>query len=122
MKTRQWWALAADGAVVAAFVTLGRDTHEAPFSVSATIAVVAPFLMALAAMWLLPIVRVEPWRLAAGAAAGAGTAALGLTLRALVFDDGISGAFPIVAFVFLTVGMTTVRGLVGRRMDRLAVR
>lgn len=118
---RRYWAFAADAAVVAAFVALGRDTHEAPLSVVATIGVAAPFLLALAAMWMTPLVRLEPWRIVPGAVAGAGTAVIGLVLRTLVFSDGVSGAFPAVTLGFLTVGMAAVRGGIGWRRGRLAV-
>lgn len=120
MRPSAGWALAADAATVAAFVILGRDTHEAPFRVAETVRVAAPFLLALAVMWAVPSVRTRPWRLGAGVVAGAGTAFVGLALRFSVFGDGVSGAFPVVTFAFLTGGMAVLRAAVGWRRARAA--
>ena len=121
--------IAADVAVIAAFVLMGRNSHEEGLSPASVLGVVAPFLIAAALSWValvgwhrstggegespgLPSLRTV-WP--DGVAVWLCTAVLGLVLRRLVFGDGTAASFVIVTGVVLGVGMVGWRAAVGVR-------
>lgn len=105
-------AIAFDSFVVGSFAVIGRESHNLISDPVETLRVAAPFLVALFIAWSIPAVSRRPWSLRAGLMIGAVTAAGGLLLRSLLFGDGISGAFPVVAAAYIIGLMTGIR-LVG---------
>jgi len=111
-------AAGLDTAVVILFVSIGRRTHDQDPGIGGLVETAAPFMIGLAASWLL----VRAWRHPAAPQTGVqiwlGTTAIGMALRRLVFDDGIALSFVIVAAAFLglfLVGWRLVVLVVDRR-------
>jgi len=110
-----------DLTVVISFVAVGRDTHEEALDLARVFTTATPFLIALGASWLPTRVRLDPAAARSGVWIGIVTAALGLVLRRFVFDEGLSGAFPVITTIYLLgliVGGRVLwhrRGLVGKR-------
>ncbi len=100
-------AAALDVAAVVGFVALGRRSHDS--SLSGTLEVAAPFLIALAVAWAATRAWRRPLDLRTGLAVWGVTSVLGLALRGLVFDRGLATAFVIVAL------LTTLALIVGWR-------
>ena len=97
---------------VAAFVTIGRQSHEEAASLAGTLGTAWPFLVALAAGW----VAFRAWRspfsvVWTGTGIWAVTAAGGLALRALFTPDGAPLSFALVTAVFLGGAMIGWREL-----------
>ncbi|MHA6793290.1 DUF3054 domain-containing protein [Pseudonocardia bannensis] len=117
-------ALAADVVAVVVFAAAGRASHAETGGLFGLLGTAAPFLVGLAAAWATPWVRIRPASLTAGAVALAGTAVLGLALRA-AFTGRLPLSFAIVAMVSLAVLLLGWRGLAAvvsrvaaRRSDR----
>lgn len=110
-------SIAADAAVVVAFVLMGRNNHDEGLTPASVLGVAAPLLIALCAAWVvmllatrrtvattgrtLSVQRLWP----AGIALWVTTAVGGLVLRNLVFGDGTAASFVVVTCVVLGVGM-----------------
>jgi hypothetical protein len=107
-------ALAADVVAVVVFAAIGRSSHGESGDVVGMLATVAPFMAGLAAAWATPVVRAHPAGLRAGAVVLAGTAVLGLALRA-----GFTGRLPL-TFALITVASLAVL-MLGWRALSLAV-
>lgn len=119
----------ADVAVIAAFVLMGRNSHEEGLSPASVLGVAAPFLIAAALSWAaLAVWHRSSGRRAAtsdlpslrsvwpdGVVVWLGTAVLGLVLRRLVFGDGTAASFVIVTCAVLGVGLVGWRAAVGVR-------
>ena len=92
-----------DAALVVGFAALGRRSHDEGTALSGVLEVAAPFLIALAAGWLLA----RAWRAPVSARTGVivwGSAVVGgLVLRSLVFDRGVAPSFMVVAALTLGV-------------------
>ena len=99
--------LGFDVLVVVTFVIFGRDTHDSPFDIAESTRIAAPFMAGLGIGWLIPQVRASAWRVLNGVIVGLITVVVGVTLRSVVFGDGITGAFPAVAAAYL-IGMMSV--------------
>lgn len=104
----------ADVFTVVIFVAVGRRNHDEDVNANGVLQVAAPFLIALALVWTLLMIRergrtpVDPgW----GASVWVGTVTLGMILRKVAFDDGTATAFVIVATVFLGVGLNGWRAI-----------
>ncbi|MEZ5382792.1 MAG: DUF3054 domain-containing protein [Microthrixaceae bacterium] len=127
------WVALADVAVVLVFVSTGRSSHDEGLAIGSILATAAPFLLALAGGWgVLTGLRVKsalgsswagswtrmraPWP--EGVALWLVTAALGLTLRNLVFGKGTAASFVVVAFVVLGVGLVGWRAALGAARRR----
>ncbi|GEL17807.1 DUF3054 domain-containing protein [Pseudonocardia asaccharolytica] len=113
-------ALVADAVAVVVFAALGRLSHDEPGDLVGLLGTAAPFLVGLAAAWATPWVRARPLDLRSGGLALAGTAVLGLLLRA-AFTGRLPASFAIVASVSLAVlflGWRAIALLVSRRRDR----
>jgi hypothetical protein len=113
------WAGVADVVCIVAFVALGRRSHDEGTALSGTLAVAAPFLIALVVSWVVAWrLRLVPTEVRFGVLAWIVTVALGMLLRHTVFDRSTAGTFIIVASVFLCLFLVGWRALsvaVGRR-------
>lgn len=95
------WCLVADVLSIVVFVAIGRRNHDEGVAPTGVIETAAPFLVALLVTWLVALVWRDPLSPRSGAITWAGTVALGMVLRNVVFDDGTATAFVIVATVFV---------------------
>jgi peptidoglycan/LPS O-acetylase OafA/YrhL len=102
-----------DVAVVVGFVVLGRRTHEEAETLTGVVRTAAPFMLALAAGWLVT----RAWRNPAAVTTGIGvlavTVAVGMVVRRTVFDEGTATTFIVVATAFLALGFVGWRVLAG---------
>jgi len=117
-------AAAADAVAVVVFAAVGRMSHGEPDDLLALLGTAAPFGVGLVAAWASPVVRAEPAGFRAGAVVLAGTAVIGLLVRA-GFTGRLPLSFAIVATVSLAVLLLGWRGfaaLVARRGAHRAVR
>jgi len=117
-------AFAADVIAVVVFAAVGRISHAEAESLSGLVATAAPFLIGLVASWATPVVRAHPVGIRAGAVVLAGTAVLGLLLRA-AFTWRLPLTFAVVTVVSLAVlliGWRSLSLLVSHRADQRAVR
>jgi Protein of unknown function (DUF3054) len=117
-------AFAADVIAVVVFAAVGRIMHGEAESLSGLLATAAPFLIGLVASWATPVVRAHPVGFRAGAVVLAGTAVLGLVLRA-AFTSRPPLSFALVTVVSLAVlliGWRALSLLVSHRADQRAVR
>jgi hypothetical protein len=103
-------ALAADAVAVLVFAAIGRASHEESGSVVGLLGTAAPFLVGTVAAWATPWVRAHPVGFRAGGLVLAGTAVLGLLLRA-AFTGRLPVSFAIVATVSLAVFLLGWRGI-----------
>ena len=107
-------ALAAGVAAVVVFAAVGRSAQAESADILGLIGTAAPFVVGLGAAWATPVVRANPTGLRAGAVVLAGTALLGLVVRA-----GFTGTLPL-SFAAITVVSLAVL-LLGWRALSLAV-
>ena len=103
--------------VVGTFVLFGRDTHNESVGLAEITRTAGPFLLALAGAWLTPLVHRTPWRIGSGIAVGVITTVLGLYFRSVVFDEGLSGLFPVITGAYL-VGLMVLIRVVGVARSR----
>jgi Protein of unknown function (DUF3054) len=96
-------ALAADVVAVVVFAAVGRSSHAESGDLLGLIGTAAPFLIGLAAAWATPIVRSDPTRLVAGGVTLAGTAVIGLVVRA-----GFTGRLPLTFAVITVVSLAVL--------------
>ena len=117
-------AIAADVATVLGFVVLGRSSHDEGNGLASILGVAAPFLIGLAAGWLLaPTPRARPFAVRAGVQLWAATVVIGVVLRWFAWDRGTALSFVIVAAVFLGLFLVGWRVVVtGATRPRRAVR
>lgn len=92
-----------DAALVVGFAALGRRSHDEGTAVTGVLEVAAPFLIALAAGWLIARGWRAPGSARTGAIVWAASVVGGLALRGLVFDRGVAPSFMVVAA--LTLGL-----------------
>jgi hypothetical protein len=98
---REFWAVAADVALVLAFVLIGRAAHHATGGLAGLASTAWPFLTGLAVGQL----AVRSWRqptalMPTGVVVWLSTVAVGMTLRVLA-GQGTAVAFIAVALAFL---------------------
>ena len=105
------WILAVDVVAVVAFVVVGRSSHDEATSLAGVATTAAPFLIALAAAWLIARAWQSPLSWPTGLAVWVITAAGGMLLRRLVFGDGIAAGFLIAGTAFLGVFLVGWRAL-----------
>jgi Na+/proline symporter len=96
-------AITLDAALVVGFAALGRRSHEEGVTLVGVLEVAAPFLIALAAGWLVARAWRAPAALRTGAVVWAVTVAGGLLLRSAVFDRGVAPSFVVVTAITLGV-------------------
>ncbi|HWM57673.1 MAG TPA: DUF3054 domain-containing protein [Pseudonocardia sp.] len=107
-------ALGADAVAVVVFAAIGRTAHAESGDLLGLLGTAAPFLIGLGAAWATPMVRAHPAGLRAGAVVVAGSALIGLVVRA-----GFTGSLPL---VFALIAMTSLAVLMlGWRALSLAV-
>lgn len=121
MPTRQRrivTAAALDVASLLLFVVIGRRNHEEGESVAGIVETAAPFLIGLAAAWL--IVRAWRWPTAVltGLAVWPITVLVGMLCRSLIFGDGTAASFVIVTTVFVGVCLVGWRAAAGAILRR----
>ncbi|MEC8502360.1 MAG: DUF3054 domain-containing protein [Actinomycetota bacterium] len=92
--------IAADTAVVAIFVLIGRNEHNSGSQISGYLSTVAPFLIAIAVAWSIPVVRRSPITPTSGLIIWVSVVVLGMTFRRLIFDGGTATPFVAVATIF----------------------
>ena len=97
------WLLTFDMASVLAFVIAGRSNHGAEESAAGVLHTAGPFLIAVVVGWMVMRAGQEPASLRVGTGVLAVTVLVGMTLRRLVFDDGIQLSFVLVATAVLTL-------------------
>lgn len=116
-------AAALDALAVIVFVALGRRSHEESSALPGILATAAPFLIALGAAWLVGRIWTVPLAWRAGVVAWVVTVAVGMALRALVFDRGVAVGFVLVTAAVLGVALVGWRLLarLGARRRGLAV-
>ena len=102
MSKRPQVALAATFDIVAivVFVVIGRRSHHEGHALRGALRVAAPFLIGLAAGWLLARAWKSPTRMSTGLLIWPVTVGAGLLLRRFVFDNGTALPFIIVATIF----------------------
>jgi hypothetical protein len=124
-------AAAIDVTVVVLFAVIGRRSHddghdtavlttqtvESP--IGNVLGVAAPFLIALAAGWIVARAWRRPFDLVAGRTIWIATIVLGMVLRRTVFDRGIAFSFVIVASVFTGVSLLGWRLVASRFTHRI---
>ncbi len=115
--TRLRVALALDIAVVVLFVAIGRRNHDEGSGAGEVIRIAAPFLVGLAAGWIVARAWRRPFDVAAGVTIWIVTIVLGMVLRNTLFDRGTAFSFIVVASVFTGVLLLGWR-LVARRATR----
>jgi hypothetical protein len=103
-------ALAADAVAVIVFAAVGRVSHAESESLLGLAGTVAPFLVGLVSAWATPVVRARPAGLRAGLVVLAGTAVIGLLVRA-AFTGRLPLSFAIVTVVVLAVLLLGWRGI-----------
>ena len=111
-------AVALDIAVVVVFVAIGRRNHDEGSAIGEVIRIAAPFLIGLAAGWVVARAWRRPFDLATGATIWGITIVLGMLLRRTLFDRGTAPSFVVVASVFtgvLLLGWRLVAGSVTNR-------
>ncbi|MED5297624.1 MAG: DUF3054 domain-containing protein, partial [Actinomycetota bacterium] len=91
--------IAADTAVVAIFVLIGRNEHNSGSQISGYLSTVAPFLIAIAVAWSIPVVRRSPITPTSGLIIWVSVVVLGMTFRRLIFDGGTATPFVAVATI-----------------------
>lgn len=110
--------LLLDPAAVVVFVAIGRDTHDEASGVAGVAATAAPFLVAMAAGWVLTRAWRDPVSVRTGTGVWAITVAGGMLVRRLAFGDGTAAAFVVVAAVFLGLILLGWRLAAGRTWAR----
>ena len=111
-------AVGLDVFCVVLFVALGRRSHDESGVFTAVVETAAPFLIGLAAGWLLVRAWRRPTRLLTGVAIWPVTILVGMVVRNLVFDRGTAASFVVVATLFVglfLVGWRAVLHLVDQR-------
>jgi hypothetical protein len=117
-------ALAADAVAVVVFAAIGRASHAQPDDLLGLLGTAAPFLVGLVASWATPVVRAHPAGFKAGLAVWAGTAVVGLAVRA-AFTGGLPLSFAVVTVIALGVLLLGWRALslaVSHRATQRALR
>ena len=113
--------IAADAAVVAIFVLIGRNEHNSGSQIAGYIATVTPFLIAIAMAWSIPVVRRSPIAPTSGLIVWVSVVILGMTFRKLIFNGGTATPFVVVATIFngvFLLGWRLFARLRARRPDR----
>ena len=99
MNRRIAVAAVIDALAIIVFVSIGRRSHDEGSSVGGILAVAAPFLIGLAAGWLVARAWARPFEVVTGLIIWPITVLVGMLLRHFVFDRGTALAFVIVATI-----------------------
>lgn len=126
LTTRLAAAAAVDAAIVVVFAGAGRRSHDESGGIASALGTAAPFLCALAVVWIAAVVlcrvrgRDEAQLLGvdAGVLIALGTVVLGMLARRLLWDRGTAVAFVVVTAAFFTALMGAWRALWARLRAR----
>jgi hypothetical protein len=99
----RYWLLLLDAVAVLGFAAIGLRTHDRAWTIGGVVETAAPFLIGVAAGWLLVGAWREPDDLRRGLGVWAATVAVGVVLRRFVFDQGTAITFVLVAACFLAL-------------------
>jgi hypothetical protein len=105
----------ADLAVVVAFVTIGRRSHDAGDGIGGYLRVLWPFAVASLVGWWCSGLARDPRSIRRAVVAWAVTVGLALALRILVQNHRLQVSFVAVAAIFIGLGMATWRAAGLRR-------
>ncbi|MBU1227054.1 MAG: DUF3054 domain-containing protein [Actinobacteria bacterium] len=105
------WFLGFDALAVIAFVAVGRSSHDEENTIAGIAVTAAPFLIALAAAWVIARAWRAPLSWPTGLAVWAVTAAGGMLLRRFAFQDGTAASFIVAGSVFLGVFLVGWRAI-----------
>jgi len=94
------YALGLDVLSVIVFVVIGRRSHDEGSAVAGELKVAAPFLMGVAAAWLIVRAWRWPFSVLTGLAIWPITVLIGMMCRNLIFGRGTPASFVIVATIF----------------------
>ncbi|MDQ3738806.1 MAG: DUF3054 domain-containing protein [Actinomycetota bacterium] len=115
--TRAAGAAVIDVVAVLAFVLVGRRSHEEGLALDGVASAGAPFLIALAAGWIITQAWRHPVAVRTGVVVWTVTTVAGLLLRRFAFDDGSAVSFVIVTALVLGLLLVGWR-LAARRAGR----
>jgi Protein of unknown function (DUF3054) len=107
-------AALADIVAIIVFVAIGRRNHNESEAVDGILNVAAPFLIGLAAGWIVARAWSRPMQVEAAFIIWPVTVAVGMVLRNLVFDRGTALPFIIVATLVTCVFLVGWRLVVAR--------
>jgi uncharacterized membrane protein (GlpM family) len=93
-------AAVLDTVAIVLFVAIGRRNHDQDPAITGTMFTAAPFLIGLAAGWLVTRAWRSPFSLITGAIVWLVTIVVGMVLRNLMFDRGTAASFVVVATLF----------------------
>ena len=113
-------AAALDIAVIVVFVAIGRRNHDEGSAMGEVFRIAAPFLIGLAAGWIVARAWRRPFDVATGCTIWIVTIAVGMVLRRTMFDRGTAVSFVIVASVFtgvFLIGWRLVASRITHRSD-----
>jgi uncharacterized membrane protein YbjE (DUF340 family) len=113
-------AAALDIAVIVVFVAIGRRNHDEGSAMGEVFRIAAPFLIGLAAGWIVARAWRRPFDVVTGCTIWVVTIAVGMVLRRTLFDRGTAVSFVIVASVFtgvLLIGWRLVASRITHRSD-----
>jgi hypothetical protein len=111
------WSALVDVVMVFIFVAIGRRNHDGTVDAEGVFDVAAPFLIAVAIMWVIVLLRhLPPLSSTTGLALWIGTVTLGMIMRKVIFDGGTATAFVIVATVFLGIALNGWRAIARWRL------
>ncbi len=114
-------ALGLDVFVVTLFVAIGRRNHDEGTALAGVIETATPFLIGLAAAWVITRAWRHPYSVITGLVIWPLTVLIGMTARRMLFDDGTATSFVVVATVFLgatLVGWRALRRVAEHRRRR----
>lgn len=94
-------AVGLDVFSVVLFVALGRRSHDESAAFTSVIETAAPFLIGLAAGWLVARMWRRPTSIVTGLIVWPVTILVGMIVRNLVFDRGTATSFVVVATLFV---------------------
>ena len=116
-------AMALDAIAILLFAALGRRSHDEGGGVLSVAETAAPFLVALAAGWIVVLVaRLAPTSVAAGVVLWVVTVTGGLMLRRTVWDRGTRPSFIVVAALVLGLLLVVWRVAVSVARRRSEIR
>ena len=102
--------------MIVVFVAIGRRNHDEGSAIGEVFRIAAPFLIGLAAGWIVARAWRRPFDVVTGCTIWVVTIALGMVLRRTLFDRGTAFSFIVVASVFTGVLLIGWR-LVARRFS-----
>jgi hypothetical protein len=107
-------AAGIDIIAIVVFVAIGRRSHDEGSALGGIAAVAGPFLIGLAAGWLVARAWVRPMAPSTGFVVWPVTVLVGMVLRHFVFDRGTAMAFIIVATIVTGVFLVGWRMVAAR--------